>query len=143
MPAETSAGIVVFFSENKEIKYLLLHYSEGHWDFPKGHVEGIETLEQAALRETKEETGLEVPINEGFKEHISYFYKNRQGVIINKTVYFFVGQSATKEVKLSFEHIGYAWHSYENALKKLTYENAKEILRKANAFLVQKTLGDY
>ncbi|MBI4140675.1 diadenosine tetraphosphate hydrolase, partial [Candidatus Woesearchaeota archaeon] len=38
MNKETSAGAVLALNE-KEPKYLLLHHSPGHWDFPKGHVE--------------------------------------------------------------------------------------------------------
>ena len=50
-------------------------------------------------------------------------------------VVFFLVQSPAEEVKLSFEHIGYAWLSYEHAFKKLTFDNSKELLRKANQFL--------
>jgi 8-oxo-dGTP pyrophosphatase MutT (NUDIX family) len=146
---ETSAGIIVYYKEKQKIsindkikqsnkrtilKYLLLHYEEGHWDFPKGHVEIGETHEEAAMRETKEETGLIVNVNPLFKEKISYFFKSNE-TLIHKDVYFFVGEANTKEVNLSKEHIGYVWLSYENALKKLTYENAKELLKKANWFL--------
>ena len=53
-----SAGVIVYRIKNDEIEYLLLHHIVGHWDFAKGKVEPGETIEQAALRELHEETGL-------------------------------------------------------------------------------------
>ncbi len=142
MVNETSAGIIVYHDKKDDRKFLILHYTEGHWDFPKGHVEIGESLEEAALRETKEESGLTVDLNPGFKEHFGYFFKNKDGVIVQKTVYFFVGRAKTNQIQLSDEHIGYAWLSYENAIKKLTYDNAKEVLKKADAFLGQKYMHE-
>lgn len=138
MPKEKSCGAIVFKKQKDGIKYLLLHYGAGHWDFPKGRQEKKETEEQAALREIKEETGIEdVEFVKGFNEKINYFYKQGKDAIF-KEVVFFLAQSATDEVKLSFEHIGYAWLSYENAYKKLTFNNAKELLRKTNQFLYKR-----
>ncbi|MFZ5500518.1 MAG: NUDIX domain-containing protein, partial [Candidatus Micrarchaeota archaeon] len=56
MPDEKSCGIVLF-SEDGGRLYLLLHYTAGHWDFPKGHVEADESEAETALRELLEETG--------------------------------------------------------------------------------------
>ena len=135
MPKEKSCGAIVFKKHKEGIKYLLLHYGAGHWDFPKGKQEKNEKEEQAALREIKEETVIEnVELVDGFREAISYFYRQSQETVF-KEVIFFLAQSATDEVKLSSEHIGYAWLGYENAYKKLTFNNAKELLRKANQFL--------
>ena len=57
MAKEKSCGAVVFRKDD-EVKYLLLHYTPGHWDFPKGKQEIGETEEQAASREIEEETGI-------------------------------------------------------------------------------------
>ena len=130
-----------FSSEQKagSVKYLLLHYGEGHWDFPKGNQEKNETEEQTAAREIKEETGIEdIEFVEGFKETVKYFYKKDEETVF-KEVAFFLAQSATEHVTLSKEHIGYAWLSYEHANKKLTFNNAKELLMKANQFLIKTT----
>ena len=109
MKTQTSCGIVVFHKD----AYLILHYEEDHWDLPKGHIEENETHEQTAIRETKEETNLDVEIMPGFKETITYFF--RANDLIKKTVHFFVGEAKTKDVKLSHEHKGYDWLSYEDA----------------------------
>ena len=60
MAIEITSGAVVYRKNNGEIEYLLLEsQNKGHfWGFPKGHVEGNETLEETAKREIKEETQL-------------------------------------------------------------------------------------
>lgn len=136
MGKEKSCGAVVFKKQKDgSVKYLLLHYEAGHWDFPKGNQEKNEKEEQAAAREVTEETGIEdIEFVDGFKETIKYFYKKGEETVF-KEVAFFLVQSATEEVKLSKEHIGYAWVSYEHAYKKLTFNNSRELLRKANQFI--------
>lgn len=143
MPVEKSAGAVVFRKEDGKIYYLLLHYPSGishrtkkdYWDFPKGHVEKGEKLEQTAKREIEEETGLkDIKFVEGFKETIKYFFK-WEGKNVLKFVTFFLAETKEKEVKVSFEHLGYVWLPFEEAMKKLTFDNAKEVLKKANDFL--------
>ena len=135
MGREKSCGAIVFKRLKDGIKYLLLHYEAGHWDFPKGNQEKNEKDEQTAAREIKEETGIEdIEFVDEFRETINYFYKKGEETIY-KEVVFFLAQSTTEHVKLSFEHIGYAWMSYEHAYKKLTFNTAKELLKKANEFL--------
>ncbi|MEM2138059.1 MAG: bis(5'-nucleosyl)-tetraphosphatase [Candidatus Anstonellaceae archaeon] len=128
---EKSCGAVVFRLEDRKRQYLVLHYEERHWDFPKGHVEEGEDEEQTARREIAEETGIsELDFISGFREAISYSFK-RDGKSVPKEVVFFIAQAKQKQVKLSHEHIGFVWLPYESAKKKLTYKSAKEILQKA------------
>ena len=131
---EISAGAVIFV-DNKERKYLLLHYEQGHWDFPKGNIEKGEEKKQTVTREVKEETGITaISFIEGFEEKLHYFYK-RDNQLISKDVIFYLTETKETYVKLSFEHIGYKWLNYSDALKQLTYKTAKEILKKAEKFL--------
>ena len=135
MAKEKSCGAVVFRKQKGVVQYLLLHYTAGNWDFPKGAQEKKETEEQAAAREVKEETGIEdIEFVEGFKESVKYFYKKGEETIFKEVIFFLV-QSLTEHVTLSSEHIGYAWLSYDNAFKKLTFNTSKELLRKSNQFL--------
>ena len=143
MPVERSAGAVIFRKEGKNVLYLLLHYPSSakapkeYWDFPKGHIEKGEKIEETIKREVREETGLDdIRLVEDFKEWIKYFFKFK-GKNIFKIVTFLLAETKTKEVKVSFEHLGYEWLSYEKALEKLTFKNAKEILKKANQYLVE------
>jgi len=147
MPVEKSAGAVIFRKEGDKTFYLLLHYpssatraaAKEYWDFPKGHIEKGENLEETTKREVEEETGLkDLKLIEGFKEWIKYFFKFK-GKNVFKIVTFLLAETKTKEVKVSFEHVGYEWLPYEKALEQLSFKNAKEILKKANNFLPKKS----
>lgn len=140
MPLEKSAGAIIFH-KNKEVKYLLLHYPSGakapkeYWDLPKGHIEKGEKEIDTVKREVREETGLEnIELIEGFKEWIKYFFKLK-GKTIFKTVVFYLAKTREEKVKISQEHLGYKWLPYQQALEQLTFQNAKDILKKANQFL--------
>ncbi len=137
---EKSCGAVVY-AKNSEPSYLLLHYEAGHWDFVKGNVEKGENEKETALRELQEETGItDAKFIDGFKEKINYFYK-RQGETVSKEVIFFLIETHTTQVVISFEHIGYEWQPYQKAMEKLTFKNARDILKKANDFMkTQKIL---
>ncbi|MFH1582302.1 MAG: bis(5'-nucleosyl)-tetraphosphatase [bacterium] len=141
MPTEKSAGAVIFRKKERGIQYLLLHYQSGlrrknpFWDFSKGHIEKGENEIIAAKREAKEETGLDdISILEGFKEEIKYFFKFK-GQTIFKTVVFFLAETKTKKITLSFEHKGFKWLPFKEALELLTFQNGKDILQKANNYL--------
>ena len=106
-----------------------------YWDLPKGHIEKGEKPEDAAKRETEEETGLaDIKFVKGFKETIRYFFKF-EGKDILKFVTFYLAETKIKKIRVSSEHLGFEWLAYEEALAKLTFKNAKEILKKANDHL--------
>ena len=131
---EKSCGAVVY-ANNSEVKYLLLRYEAGHWDFVKGNVEEGESEKETALRELKEETGIDdARFVGGFREKISYFYK-RQGATVYKEVVFFLTEAKNTNVRLSFEHVAFDWLTYEEAMRKLTFKNARDVLQRARDFL--------
>ena len=75
---DKSCGVVLFNSG----KVLLLRHSSissregGHWDFPKGHIDGDETEIQTALRELEEETGIaHVNVIDGFRDTITLLFQ--------------------------------------------------------------------
>lgn len=157
MPVEKSAGIIVFFVDNppaggKEIKYLFLKHKPNSWDFPKGLIEKGEKPEDASLRECSEETGLSgLKLLPGFKETIKFFFKVKYGYqidrglkmgsIVLKFVTYFVAQSKTKDVKISFEHEGFEWLSFDDAVRVLkSRKEGKKLIEKANEYILkQKT----
>jgi 8-oxo-dGTP pyrophosphatase MutT (NUDIX family) len=141
MPIETSCGAIIFNRDRGKIKYLLLHYSSGHWDFVKGHKEKDEDDFETVIRETKEETGIsDLKFIDGFKERITYFYKTPNGKNNLKQVFFYLAETKTINVKLSFEHIGFEWLEFEEAYNRVTYKNAKEVLLKAHTFLKKENI---
>jgi bis(5'-nucleosidyl)-tetraphosphatase len=156
MPRENSAGAIIFRKEGLEksprIYYLLLHYApsepgrRGQWGFAKGHVEKKETDEQTARREVFEETGIkDLKIMPGFKKIEKYFFKKNYGMKgearkkapwVFKTVVFFVAETKTKKIRLSDEHIDFVWLPISQAIKKTTFKNSKDMLKKANQFII-------
>ena len=137
MKEEKSCGVVVFRKGTRGFEYLLVKHKQragGHWSFPKGHVEKGETEEATAIREAREEVGLEVIILPGFREEIKYTFGNN----ITKTVVFFLAKTATEKIKYVFDEIeDHAWLSLDNAQKRLTFDDTKELLSRADAFLRQ------
>ncbi|MFQ5940228.1 MAG: bis(5'-nucleosyl)-tetraphosphatase [Nitrososphaerales archaeon] len=132
---ERSAGTVLFNNNNGSVEYLLLHYPAGHWDFPKGNIENGETELDTIRREVEEETSIDsIEFINGFRKKIRYNYK-RSGKLVYKEVIFYLAKTNSKNVKLSFEHQGYRWLIYDDAIKLLTFKNAKMILEEANRFL--------
>jgi len=130
MSREVSAGAVVFRIKREPL-FLLLHYPDGHWGFPKGHVEEGETLLEAAQREIGEETGISgLEFIEGFHETISYEYE-RDGKKRPKTVHFFLAKTDTENVSISREHQGFEWLAGKEAGERITYDDEKEVLEKA------------
>jgi len=136
MLEEVSAGVLVY-RENENVKFLLLHYPAGHWDFPKGHIEEGESMEETALRELREETGIrkdEIELENDFRETIDYIYRTR-GELSHKKVIFFLGETEKEDVKISREHQGYIWLPFKKAKQKVTFRNARKLLEKSKEFL--------
>lgn len=133
-----SAGVILYYEGAANREFLLLHYPHGHWDFPKGKIEGLETKQQAALRELYEETGLTADLVDNFEERFSYIITDMNGSLVRKVVHFFIGKASTQEVIISDEHVNFAWLSYDQAFRKLTYQNAQNLLKITEEF-IQKT----
>jgi bis(5'-nucleosidyl)-tetraphosphatase len=146
MIKEKSAGAVVFRRESGKTYYLLLHYDQGHWDFPKGHIEGVERDDETALREIEEETSLkDIKLIEGFRQEIKYYFRgnlnnSKEKGLISKIVVFFLGETKVKEVRISHEHRGFDWVIFEEAMQRVTFKNTKNILTRAHNFLKKKPL---
>jgi len=136
MREQKSVGIVLFRNDSGKNEFLLLNYPQGHWDFVKGKVEEGETPHETALRETKEETGIsDIKFIDGFEESVEYDFRFKNEDI-HKTVVFFLAKTNEKKISLSHEHNDFVWLEYDNALKKTTFRNAKNVLSKANEFLL-------
>src|SRR3989344_5915498 len=140
MPKEKSAGAIIFRMIEGAPHYLLLRYPSGHWEFAKGHIEKGEDFEKTIRREVEEETGIkELKIITGFKEYSKYFFKKSYDLVgeakkkapfIFKLVTFYLVETKIDNVKISKEHKGFIWLPFDLAQKKVTYKNAKELLKK-------------
>ena len=122
MIKEKSCGAVIFDGD----KILVIQQVKGHWGFPKGHVEEGETEVQTAVREIKEETNLDVEIDES-KRFVER-YSPEEGV--EKDVVFFVAQKTGGEIKVQEEEVkDTKWLLPQDAMEILTYESSKRILQ--------------
>jgi bis(5'-nucleosidyl)-tetraphosphatase len=139
---ERSAGAVVFYMEdNSEPEYLLLHYSAGHWDFPKGNIETGENEKQTTIREIWEETSITgIEFLDDFRMKIEYKYRHGKK-LVQKEVVLYLVRAHTRKVILSHEHIGFAWRKFDDAMQQLSYLNAKNLLSAAKEHLQQRSLA--
>lgn len=137
MAIEITSGAVVYRKNNGEIEYLLLEsQNKGHfWGFPKGHVEGNETLEETAKREIKEETQLVLPIDTSFHVYTEYDLPN--GNWKQMTLYT-ADLTQSEDIHLQAEEIkNCGWFNYVDARERLTYDNLKQLLDQVNDHLTK------
>ena len=131
----TSAGAILFRNSREMREYLLLKSRPGDWEFPKGGVEGAEELQQTAIREVKEEAGIEnFRLIDGFRRDYDYVFQ-ANGSTIHKTVHLFIAKSFETSAELSHEHSDHQWRDYEQAINTITQDGPRDILRDAKAFL--------
>jgi 8-oxo-dGTP pyrophosphatase MutT (NUDIX family) len=125
----THAGGIVISLEGKYRKYLLVQSSTdpSHWVFPKGHIEPGESPETAALREVREEAGVEAEILSILGE--SKFTRETERVHVRYFAMGYIGPAQAKEDR------EVKWCSYEEADVTLSFDNARKLLRKANTIL--------
>lgn len=130
---ERSAGAVVFRRASGSPRYLLLRYPAGHWDLPKGNIEKGEEPLQTMVREVREETGItDLRVIPGFERKIEYFYR-RDGRKVHKTVVFFLAETSVEKVTISFEHQDYGWFDFDEAMRIVTYPNARRLIKESEA----------
>ncbi len=135
---EKSCGTVLYTMIRGRAHYLLLRsVSGGDYGFPKGHIEQGETEEECALRETWEEASVSAKLMDDFRYEISYPIS---GGRLKTVVYFLASyEGQTPCHNAGFEHFRYYLVPYAEAIRMLTYENARDVLRAADAHL--KTLN--
>lgn len=105
------------------------------WDFPKGGVEKGESELQTVKREVEEETGLkDIEIIPGFRKMIEYFYR-RDKRNVHKQVVYLLARTQHEKVKISFEHQGFGWFPFQDAIKRASYDNSKVTLTEAEKFI--------
>ena len=134
---EKSCGFVVYDENQGARKYLVIRARNGDYGFPKGHVEGDETEYETALRELKEETNLEVQIFEGFRRQVEYIMPRRRNVM--KRCVYFLGRCTTDNIVCQASEVLEAeFLPLDEALNLLTFDNTKEILKEADAFIASR-----
>ena len=126
---EAAGGLV----KNKNNELLFIRRM-GKWDLPKGKIEKGESLEQAALREVEEETGLKELILEEFLNNTFHIYTERNGEKILKTTYWFKMTYVGNSQPIPQKEEGISEVSFKNEeminneVIRMTFENIRLIL---------------
>ena len=135
MKKEKSCGAVVYRLENGRLFFLLEHMKKGHVSVPKGHMEDGETEEETAVREIREETGLDVRLDTVFRHSIQY--SPSPGV--RKTVLFFAAEAATHDMKNQESEVSaLEWLPAGQAVSAVTYAEDRDVLSHAAVYLSVK-----
>lgn len=122
---EISAGSVIFKKMKNTIQYVIIHQINGnHFGFPKGHMEAHESLDETIKRECLEEVGIDIEII-GYPMYNQYQIKNN----IAKEVTYMLSRTQASTLNYQQEELYEAsFLTYEEAMKKLTYQRDQEIL---------------
>lgn len=120
---EKSCGCIII----KDNKVLLINEIHGNfWGFPKGHMENGETEIETALREVKEEVGLDVKIDTDKRYVLNYIIDNK----IDKTTVLYVAEPISDKIVMQESEIdNVKWCSFDEALDLLTFDDWKKVLR--------------
>lgn len=123
MPAIQKAGILVLSRRDPTRVLVLYRKREGDWTFPKGHVEAGESAVETAVRELREETGLEVQLFEGEELPVLYYAYPEGGEV---EVRMFVGRSLDDDVlKNEFDGDRCEWLPLDGVAARLSYDNIR------------------
>ena len=127
---EKSCGAIIF----NEGKVLVVKQTSGFYGFPKGHVEIGETEKETAIREVKEETGLDIKIISDKRYTQSYIVKEN----VHKDVVFFIAKLENNNEKRQVEEIEeILWIDINEVENILTYDSLQELWKEAKKdFLV-------
>lgn len=132
MKQEKSCGALIFRLHEGIKEVLIIKQVQGHWCFPKGHVEKYETEKETALREIREETGLKVRIMDGFRETLGYSPKEN----VFKEVVYFIAVPLSAHIRVQKEELTEIhWVSFEKAERLITYDNDRQMFEKAVRYL--------
>lgn len=142
MTQEISAGIVIYRRSSEGPKFLILYHGHNYWNFPKGKIESEERSFEAAIRETREETGLagrDLRIIRNFKTYERFTFR-RSGKSVFKIVIFYLAETTEPRIKISKEHQGYGWFLYREAGRILgQHRDSQKVLKSAYDFLQRKS----
>lgn len=124
MKKEISCGTITFYKN----KVLLIKQNRGYVGFPKGHMEPGETEEETAIRETKEETNIDVKLYKEHKYYINYVINNH----INKDVIFFLAEPISFDIQKQDSEIEKSmWVDKDLVCEYLSYDDTKEVFLEA------------
>ena len=137
-----SAGGVVYRKAGPKTEIAVLIRGDGKiFCLPKGKIEKPETLQQAALREIREETGLTGAIEKDLGKINYWFYSDEDEARVHKTVYFYLVKyesGSTTDHDEDAEDV--RWLPIDEALKVMSYPSERQMVKKALGTFQKGTL---
>ena len=142
MADEKACGVIIFKNENDTRKYVVIcgvgNY-QGYYGFPKGHMEAGETERETAIREVKEETGLDVVLFDDFRTVDEHPLAREGRPNDRKTnVYFLAEYHGQEFVMQKTEVSEIVLMGYDEAMKCLQYEESRRELTEAEEYLRER-----
>jgi 8-oxo-dGTP pyrophosphatase MutT (NUDIX family) len=137
---ELSAGGVIYRSHGGKFEIALIH-ARNRWALPKGHVEQGETTDATAVREVREETGLEGrPVAKLGEIRYSYRVKAGEEVFrINKRVHFYLLRYTRGDVANHDNEVDEArWLPIDEAIERLKFATERKMARRALSVLTAR-----
>ena len=139
---QVSAGGVVCRQEGDRVEVVLILVGpKNRWQLPKGTINPGEQIEEAALREVREETGIEAELLDLIERIEYWFYASRNGRLVrfHKFVYFFLMRFITGNVSDHDHEVEEArWVEINQAIDMLSFESEKEMVQKTRAWIAAK-----
>ncbi len=134
MNHERSCGAVLFTVRDGVPYYVLVQ--ENYYGFPKGHMEAGETERKTAIREIREEAGVDAVIIGDFRKVDRYLLKYKQDT--EKTVVYFLAYFEGQEIHYQREELnGAVLVPYEEAVRLVTHVRLKRVLREAHRVVLR------
>ena len=131
-----SAGAIIYHHKDGEWYFLLVHMHQGHWGFPKGHLEYGETHLAGALREVHEEVGLSltehIESNYTITDNYTYPHKHASDTLVLKSsLYFPVRLDYRPDITIQITELrDYAWCTSTEALERITHTQTKVMFQR-------------
>ena len=120
MKKEKSCGTICISDDN----VLIIKQKQGFYGFPKGHVETGETEIETAIRETKEETNIDVLVDENLRFSLSYFVNDN----IDKEVVYYIAKPLNKDIIIQESELLEAkWVNIDAVENILTFDNLRNL----------------
>jgi 8-oxo-dGTP pyrophosphatase MutT (NUDIX family) len=140
---QVSAGGVAFRKRNRRIEVALISVGdEGRWQLPKGIVDKGESTEKAAVREVREEAGVDTDVVERIDKVEYWYFWNEDGgrVRYHKFVYFYLLRYRSGNVSNHDHEVNEArWFEIDDAINSLAFDSEKKVLAKAKELIASSS----
>lgn len=130
---QVSSGGVIFKKSEGLVEVALVSIKQGEfWCLPKGVVDKGETPEMTAVREVREESGLNGRIIDPLGEITYWYYIKDENIKCRKTVHFFLMEFLGGNTEEHDDEVdGSEWFPFETALQKISFRGDRAVLDRA------------